>query len=71
MNYIDAKAIGQRIRSLRKEMKLTQEELAEKLGIQTNSIARIERGIRVPSIELFADMSTFFGVTLDYLVLGK
>ncbi len=71
MNYIDATAIGQRIRTLRKEKNLTQEKLAELLGIQANSIARIERGLRVPSLELFADISTFFEVSLDYLILGR
>ncbi len=68
---IDAKEIGMRIRILRKSRGLTQEQLAEVLGIQTNSIARIERGIRVPSLDLFVDLSACFGVTLDYLVMGK
>jgi transcriptional regulator with XRE-family HTH domain len=68
---INAKEIGQRIKKLRKERKLTQEELAAELGVSTNSIARIEVGIRVPSIDMFVDLAAFFGASLDYLILGK
>lgn len=68
---INAKEIGKRIRVLRKGRRLTQEKLAEELGMQANSIARIEGGVRVPSIDLFVEISGYFGVTLDYLILGK
>ena len=44
-----------RIREIRKEQGLTQEAFGERIGIQQNSVARIESGNRMPS-EPVADM---------------
>ncbi len=68
---INAYEIGQRVRELRKGRKLTQQELADAIGISLNSVSKIEPGMRVPSIEVFVALSDFFNVTIDYLVLGK
>lgn len=51
--------------------KLTQEKLAEKLNISRIHLAHIEIGSKAPSIDLMIVMAEFFGVTLDYLVLGR
>ena len=69
--YFDLVATGKRIRGLRKENKLTQEKLAEKLNISRVHMANIEIGDKAPSIDLLIVMAEFFGVTLDYLVLGR
>ena len=69
--YFDLVATGKRIKGLRKENKMTQEKLAEKLNISRVHMANIEIGDKAPSIDLFIVMSEFFGVSLDYLVLGK
>jgi transcriptional regulator with XRE-family HTH domain len=51
----DLIALGKRIRALRKEAKLTQEELAERAGLSANYVGEIERGERNPSaLALFA-----------------
>ncbi len=71
MNGIDAREIGQRIKDLRKEKGLTQQELAELVGVSQNLISKIEPGMRVPSVDLFAELSRVFEVSLDYLVLGR
>lgn len=47
------KLLGQRIKELRKSKKITQEELAEKIGIGTSNISYIENGKYAPSIENF------------------
>lgn len=47
------KLLGQRIRELRKAKGLTQEQLAEKIGIGTSNISYIETGKFAPSIESF------------------
>ena len=48
---VDYVAIGQRVRSLRRGMMLTQEELAGRAGITASFLGHIERGSRVMSLE--------------------
>lgn len=66
----DLKECGKRIQQFRKERGLTQEQLAEKLNVSQNTIAKIESGLRRPSIDFLLDLSEFFGVSTNYLVLG-
>ena len=69
MRY-DLKECGKRIQQFRKERGLTQEQLAEKLNVSQNTIAKIESGLRRPSIDFLLELSEFFGVSTNYLVLG-
>ena len=69
--YINAKEIGARIRKLRIEKELTQQKLADALGVTLSTIGRIECGIKMPSLDLLVDIATFFSASLDYLILGK
>ena len=62
--------IGEFLRELRKGKGLTQEQLAEKLNVSQNTIAKIESGLRRPSIDFLLELSEFFGVSTNYLVLG-
>lgn len=62
---------GSRIRILRKRRGLTQEQLAEKMNVSTPYIAKIENGKQTGPIELAVEFSEFFGVSLDYLLIGK
>lgn len=68
---VDSKAIGKRIKALRKAKGLTQAQLAEVLNIADNSLAKIETGARTPSLDLLVDMVKFFEVKLDYIVFGN
>ncbi len=68
---VDAKAIGQRIKTLRKENKMTQQQLADKLGVSLNHVSKIEPGMKVPSVDLFLALSEVFNVSLDFLIKGK
>ena len=45
-----AAEFGQRVKQLRTEADLTQEELAEKVGMHPTFISNLERGYRVPSL---------------------
>ena len=56
----DLKEYGKRIQQLRQEMNLSQEELAEKLNVSQNTIAKIECGLRRPSIDFLIELSNFF-----------
>lgn len=70
MNY-NAVETGMRIQNLRCERGLTQEELANMLGISDRHIRGIESGIRNGSIDLLVALAKLFSVSLDYLILGK
>ena len=56
MRY-DLKECGKRIQQFRKERGLTQEQLAEKLNVSQNTIAKIESGLRRPSIDFLLELS--------------
>ena len=66
----DSKECGKRIQQLRNEKGITQEELAEKLNVSWNTIAKIECGLRKPSIDFLIELSLFFETSINYLVLG-
>ncbi len=42
---MDSQKIGQRIASLRKEQNLTQQELADRLGVTNKAVSKWERGV--------------------------
>ena len=67
----DAVECEKRIKALREEKRLTQMELAEQICITTDHLRAIERGRRACSIDLLVDLSLFFEVTLDHLILGR
>ena len=58
------------LRSLRKESGISQQELANQIGISKSSINMYERGEREPGIETLNMFAEFFNVGMDYL-LGK
>jgi transcriptional regulator with XRE-family HTH domain len=59
--------LGARIRELRLKRGWTQQELAERVGIQQKQISSYERGANVPSGQTFIALAEAFGVSLDYL----
>ena len=59
-----------RIKQLRQERGLKQEELAKEFGIAQQTISNYEKGIREPDITTLKKMADFFDVSLDFL-LGK
>jgi transcriptional regulator with XRE-family HTH domain len=62
--------LSNRLVILRKERKISQGELAEKVGIHPNVLGRYERGEATPSVDMATRLSDVLGVSLDYLV-GK
>ena len=56
------------ISKLRKEHAMTQEQLAEALGVTFASVSKWERGVATPELNLIAEMADLFGVSLDALV---
>ena len=62
--------LSQRIAKLRIEKGLTQSQLAECLHISSSTIGMYEQGRRTPSIDMLAELSRVFSVSLDYLITG-
>ncbi len=58
---------GDKIRVLREEKNLTQDDLAKQLNLSKANISRYEIGSRQPSIETIVKISEFFNVSLDWL----
>lgn len=69
--YFDTKEFGARLKDLRTTRGLTQEKLAEELSISWDHLCRVERGSRGCSIDLIIEIAVYFGVSTDYLLLGK
>ena len=59
---------GERLASVRKSKKMSQEELAKAIGAHAPVIGRYERGEVKPSIEVAAKIANVLAVSLDYLV---
>ena len=57
-----------RIKQLRKENRLTQVELAEKLGVSVSTVAMWETGKRTPNFKTLNDMSDMFDRSIDYIL---
>ena len=64
------KEMGQRIKFRRKEMRMKQAELAERIDISNNHMSSIENGRQKPSLDMFIRICQNLNVTPDYLLLG-
>lgn len=62
---------AKRFAEIRKKHQLTQAEVAEKLGVSFQAVSLWERGETMPDIEKVVEIATVFGVTTDWLLLGK
>lgn len=60
--------IGENIRNFRKKNDLTQETLADRLGVTYQSISRWENGITYPDLELIPAIAEVLAVTVDELL---
>ncbi|WP_447858833.1 helix-turn-helix domain-containing protein [Enterobacter ludwigii] len=61
------KILGDRIRALRREMGLSQEDFADKCGIDRSYMSGIERGVRNPTLEILWAISGGLGLELSHL----
>ncbi|WP_036710466.1 helix-turn-helix domain-containing protein [Paenibacillus pinihumi] len=60
--------IGMNLRQLRKNHKYTQEDIAEKIGVSRQAVAKWENGETVPDINNCTALAELYGVMLDDLV---
>lgn len=67
MKY-DIKSTGIRIKHFRNLKQLSQEQLAERIGVSQEYLARIETGKKVPSLELFVSIANTLETSSDHLL---
>ena len=60
--------LGRRIKELRKKRNITQQDLAEMLGVSYQAISRWENSITSPDITVLPVLANIFNVTVDYLL---
>ena len=63
--------LGSRIAALRRGAGMSQADLAQKLKISPSTVGMYEQNRREPSVEILAQLSQVFGVSIDFLVTGK
>jgi len=69
-SIIDFARVGQRIQKQRKEKGLSQEQLAELIGISLSFMGHIKRGTRKASVETLAYLSKALELDMHYIVFG-
>ncbi|RDY28102.1 XRE family transcriptional regulator [Romboutsia weinsteinii] len=60
--------IGEVIKSLRRNKNLTQEQLANFIGVSTPAVSKWEKGLSYPDILILPKLANFFDVTIDELL---
>lgn len=63
--------IGQFLKELRSEKSLTQEQLAEVLGVSNRSVSRWENGVTMPDFDLLIQMAEFYDVEIGEILDGE
>lgn len=65
---INALYIGLKVRTLRKNAHLTQEELATACDVSWRTISNLERGVVMPTVPLIYSLAKYFDITVDELL---
>lgn len=60
--------LGEKLKALRTAKKMSQKELAERIGIAKSVISFYESGDRFPSYDVLIKIARIFNVTTDYLL---
>ena len=69
--HINLNAMGTRMKRRRKELKMSQAELAEKVNVSNNHISSIKTGKQIPSLTTFVKICEQLDTTPDFLLLGS
>ena len=69
--FMNQEKIGKFIKSRRKEIKLTQAELAEKLNVTDRSVSKWENGICMPDSSIIPVLCDILNITINDLFSGE
>ena len=59
--------LSERLKFLRKQKKITQEELAKQINVERSTVGKYETGT-TPSMEILIRIANYFDITIDYLL---
>lgn len=65
------KALGSRLKQLRKQKRWTQKELAGKVDIRFQQLNKYESGLNIPPAEMLVRLADALGTSVDYLLTGN
>ena len=68
---MDQKKTGEFLKKLRKEKNITQEALAEKIGVSNRTVSRWENGNNMPDWDLILQISQFYNVRIEDILSGE
>lgn len=68
---MDLIKIGKYIAGKRKNLGLTQKQLAEKIGMSDKSVSKWERGICLPDVSLYFDLCSILGISINEFLAGE
>lgn len=68
---MDYKWLGHNIQVIRKLKGLTQQELSDQIGINLQSLSKIERGINYPTFDTLQKLTEILEVTANELLAGE
>ena len=68
---MDLVKIGQYIAGKRKNLGMTQKQLAEKLGMSDKSVSKWERGICLPDVSIYSDLCLLLGISINEFLAGE
>jgi len=71
VNFMNQEKIGKLIVECRKEKKMTQVELADKLSVTDKSVSKWENGKCLPDVSLYKDLCNILGITLNEFFAGE
>lgn len=60
--------MGKKLKSLRREKKLTQKQIADRIGLAISAVSSYESGTRYPSYDVLIKLAQIFHVSTDYLL---
>lgn len=68
---MDAKKVGEMIKTLRKKIRYTQHDLADSLGVTDKAVSKWERGLNVPDVSILNRLSMILNCEVDNLLEGN
>ena len=68
---MDLVKTGAFLKELRKEKNITQEQLAEEMGVSRRTVSRWETGANMPDMDILIDISDFYGIDLREILDGE